>query len=45
MTHRLADIKRTLAFENQLPVQTAIEALEKVRTQLLDSMFGKKAKS
>ena len=44
MAHRLADIKRTLAFENQAPVQIAIETLEKVRTELLDSMFGKKAK-
>lgn len=44
MAHRLADIKRTLAFENQAPVQIAIETLEKVRTDLLDSMFGKKAK-
>jgi soluble cytochrome b562 len=44
MTHHLADIKRNVAFENQAPLQTAIETLEKIRTDLLDSMFGKKAK-
>jgi len=44
MTHHLVDIKRNVAFENQAPLQTAIETLEKIRTDLLDSMFGKKAK-
>jgi len=44
MAHRLADIKRNLAFENQATVQTAIESLERIRTELLDRMFGKKAK-
>jgi hypothetical protein len=44
MTHRLADIKRTIAYENQAPVQSAIDSLEKIRTDLLDRMFGKKAK-
>jgi soluble cytochrome b562 len=44
MTHHLADIRRNVAFENQAPLQTAIETLEKIRTDLLDSMFGKKAK-
>jgi hypothetical protein len=44
MAHHLADIKRNVAFENQAPLQTAIETLEKIRTDLLDSMFGKKAK-
>jgi len=44
MAHHLADVKRNVAFENQAPLQTAIETLEKIRTDLLDSMFGKKAK-
>ena len=42
MVARLRDIKRTLAFENQAPVQEAIDHLEQVRTELLSKMFGKK---
>jgi len=38
---RLRDIKRTLAFEDQPPVDQAIRSLEDIRTQLLDEMFGK----
>jgi hypothetical protein len=38
---RLRDIKRTLAFEDQPPVEQAIRSLEDIRTQLLDEMFGK----
>ncbi|HMK21509.1 MAG TPA: hypothetical protein VK466_04200 [Terriglobales bacterium] len=44
MSHRLNDIKRTLAFENQAPVQNAVDVLEKLRTDVLSRMFGKGAK-
>ena len=44
MAHRLNDIKRTLAFENQATVQDAAETLEKLRTEVLNRMFGKNAK-
>jgi hypothetical protein len=39
---RLRDIRRTLAFEYQAPVQQAVDHLEQVRTELLSQMFGKK---
>jgi|SRR5271168_2129089 len=38
---RLRDIKRTLAFDDQAPVDMAIRRLEDVRTALLKEMFGK----
>jgi hypothetical protein len=41
MAEKLRDIKRSLAFEDQPPVQHAIEQLEKLRTDLLNRMFGK----
>jgi hypothetical protein len=44
MAHRLNDIKRNVAFGDQAPLQSAIEALEKIRTDLLSKMFGKNAK-
>lgn len=44
MARRLTDIKHTLASDNQPPVQAAIDALEKIRTDLLNHMFGKKPK-
>lgn len=44
MAHRLNDIKRTLAFENQATVQSAAETLEKLRTDVLNRMFGKNPK-
>jgi len=44
MSHRLNDIKRTLPFENQALVQSAIETLDKIRTDLLSRMFGKNPK-
>ena len=44
MAEKLRDIKRSLAFEDQAPVQAAIERLETMRTNLLDRMFGKGAK-
>jgi hypothetical protein len=42
MAVRLRDIKRTLVFEDQAPVQAAIDHLEGLRTSLLAQMFGKK---
>ena len=39
---RLRDIKRTVAFEDQAPIEEAVDHLEQVRTQLLSQMFGKK---
>jgi len=41
MAAKLRDIKRSLAFEDQSPVQVAIDRLETLRTQLLAKMFGK----
>jgi hypothetical protein len=40
MAEKLRDIKRTLAFEDQLPVERAIRRLEDVRTALLREMFA-----
>ncbi len=44
MAEKLRDIKRTLAFEDQLPVERAIRRLEDVRTALLQEMFAKDKK-
>jgi len=44
MAHRLADIKRTVAYDDQPPIQSAIDSLEKTRTDLLNKMFGKNSK-
>ncbi len=44
MARRLTDIKHTLASEDQAPLQVAVDTLEKIRTELLNHMFGKKAK-
>ena len=41
MSEKLRDLKRTLAFEDQSRVQAAIDSLEKIRTDLLSSMFSK----
>lgn len=40
MASKLRDMKRTLNFEDQPPVQDAIEHLERVRSDLLARMFG-----
>jgi hypothetical protein len=40
IAHKLADIKGTLNFEDQAPVQDAITHLEHVRTVLLSKMFN-----
>ncbi len=44
MAEKLRDIKRTLAFEDQPPVEQAIRRLEDVRTALLKEMFAKEKK-
>lgn len=44
MSHRLSDIKRTLPFEEQASVQSSIDTLDKIRTDLLGRMFGKNPK-
>jgi hypothetical protein len=41
MSHRLRDIKRTLNFEDQAPVQAAADRLERLAEDLLNHMFGK----
>ena len=41
MSEKLRDIKRTLNFEDQPPVQVAMDHLENLRTNLLGLMFGK----
>ena len=40
MAHRLHDIKGTLNFDDQPPVQESIDHLEHLRTLLLTKMFG-----
>jgi hypothetical protein len=44
MAEKLRDIKRTLAFEDQPPVEQAIRRLEDIRTVLLNEMFSKDKK-
>ncbi len=44
MAERLRDIKRTLAFEDQPPVEHAVQQLEEIRTSLLKRMFSKEKK-
>jgi hypothetical protein len=41
LTHHLEALKRTLSYEDQPAAEAAMEHLEKLRTQLLESMFGK----
>jgi polyhydroxyalkanoate synthesis regulator phasin len=41
MSHRLRDLKRTLNFEDQAPVQAAADRLETLAQDLLTHMFGK----
>ena len=41
IAERLRDIKRTLAPEDQAPVDQAVQRLEEVRTSLLQRMFSK----
>jgi hypothetical protein len=41
ISHRLGDLKRTLASDDQPGVQAVMEQMEKLRTRLLETMFGK----
>jgi hypothetical protein len=41
MAAKMRDIKRSLNFEDQAPVQAAADRLESFRTDLLSHMFGK----
>lgn len=40
MAHKLQDIKRSVNFEDQQPLQDATDHLEHVRSELLVKMFG-----
>jgi hypothetical protein len=42
MAEKFRDIKRTVAFDDQAPLQQTVDELEKMRTDLLTAMFGKK---
>ena len=42
MVEKFRDVKRTVTFEDQAPIQQTMEELEKMRTDLLSAMFGKK---
>lgn len=42
MAERLTDMKRTLSFEDQAPVQDAVDRLQRMRSDLLARMFGNK---
>ena len=44
MSERLRDMKRSLTFEDQGPLQAAADHLENLRTKLLSRMFGKEPK-
>jgi hypothetical protein len=41
MARKLQDVKRSVAVEDQPPIQDAIDHLERVRTDLLAKMFGR----
>lgn len=41
MAEKLRDLKRTLNFDDQAPVQTAADQLESMRSELLSRMFSK----
>ena len=42
MVEKFRDVKHTVAFEDQAPIQQTMDELEKMRTDLLSAMFGKK---
>jgi len=44
MAERLRTIRRSLAFEDQAPVQDAADRLESMRNDLLSRMFSKGSK-
>lgn len=41
---KLRDIKRTVEYDDQAPIQSVIDQLETLRNQLLEKMFHKKSK-
>jgi hypothetical protein len=41
MAHKLTDIKRTITFSDQKPIQDAIDRLQTIRDDLLSAMFPK----
>jgi hypothetical protein len=41
LSHRMADIRRTWAFEDRAPIDPAIQRVETARNKLLDRMFQK----
>ncbi|MCI0352545.1 MAG: hypothetical protein L0Z53_24260 [Acidobacteriales bacterium] len=43
-SRRLADVARSLSFEERPPVTQAVEQIEEIRDQILDIMFGGKKK-
>ena len=44
MAEKFRDVKHNLPFDDQAPVQQAIDRLEKMRTDLLIAMFSKKGR-
>jgi len=42
MAKQFRDNKHNLPFDDKAPVQQAIDRLERMRTDLLSAMFGKK---
>jgi phage-related tail protein len=40
MAHKLQDMKRSVNFEDQAPIQDAADRMERMRTELLSKMFG-----
>ncbi len=44
MAEKLRDIKRTLVFDDQPPIEQAVRRLEDIRTTLLKEMFAKEDK-
>lgn len=42
LAEKLRDVKGTVAFEDQAPIQGTVDQLEQMRTDLLYAMFGKK---
>jgi hypothetical protein len=41
ISHRLANLKRSVSYEDQSAVDTTMEHLEKLRTRILEHMFEK----
>ncbi len=43
MEHRLADLRRSVNFDDRPPLEAAINRMEKIRAELLKAMFGPKS--